>query len=112
LRVGLRLAEQFGHLAIAVTIGVLNVVLEPERVVEALFGEPNEVVILVFGAGHLTGFGGCGHLPPPFSSIAVQWPPARRVCAPNRVGESRTPLSIKYFGRLPVLRRGVGAQAN
>src|SRR5215210_7560698 len=52
---GLRLAEQVGEFAVAVAVGVLDVGLQAERVAQALLGEPDEVVVLVLGAGDLSG---------------------------------------------------------
>src|SRR5688572_3759113 len=51
-------AEELGEIVVAVALGVLDVLLEPERVAEALLGEPDDVVVLVLGAGDLTGLGG------------------------------------------------------
>src|SRR4051794_481971 len=52
---GLRLAEQFNELLIPVALGVLDVALQPQRVAQGLLGEPDQVVVLVLGAGDLTG---------------------------------------------------------
>src|SRR5487761_213235 len=58
--VGLRLAEQVRGLLVAVPLRVLNVGLQPQRVVQAGLGVPDEVVILVLGPGDVPGFG-LGH---------------------------------------------------
>src|ERR1700730_2153432 len=54
----LRLAEELGHFLVSVTLRVLDVGFQPQRVVEALLGVPNEVVVLVLGARNGSGFGG------------------------------------------------------
>src|SRR5690625_4416542 len=54
--VRLRLEEEVGHLVVARALGIGDVLLQPQRVAQAGFGVPDEVVVLVFGAGHVTGF--------------------------------------------------------
>src|SRR5215216_4426744 len=53
---GLRLAEEVRELRVVVALGVLDVLLEAQHVVEACLGEPDDVVGLVLGAGYLSGF--------------------------------------------------------
>src|SRR5439155_20072470 len=58
----LRAPEEIGELAVAGSLGVLDVGLQPQRVVEALLDEPDDVVVLVLRAGDLTGLlGSCAH---------------------------------------------------
>src|SRR5215213_11186028 len=52
----LRLAEEVREFAVAIAVSVLDVGLQPERIAQALLGEPNEVVVLVLGASYLSGF--------------------------------------------------------
>src|SRR5947199_6651484 len=52
----LRLAEELGHFVVARPLGVRAVLLEAERVAETLLHEPDQVVVLVLGAGDLAGF--------------------------------------------------------
>src|SRR3954462_7547941 len=52
---GLCLAEQRGQLLVALSSGVLDVLLEAQRIRERLLGEPDQVVVLVLRAGDLTG---------------------------------------------------------
>src|SRR4051812_48518579 len=56
----LRAAEEVGELVVAVPLGVLDVGLEAQRVVQALLHEPDDVVVLVLGAGYLAGLLGSG----------------------------------------------------
>src|SRR5829696_373376 len=49
-------AEEAGELVVAVALGGLHVLLEPQGVVQRLLGEPHDVVRLVLRAGDLTGF--------------------------------------------------------
>src|SRR5205823_5690520 len=53
--IGLRFAEELRQLAIALALRVLNVGLQPQRVVQAFFGEPDQVVILVRCPSDLAG---------------------------------------------------------
>src|SRR3954449_11865049 len=53
--VRLRLAEQLGQLGVAVTLGILDVGLQAQRVAQAGLGVPDEVVVLVRSAGHIPG---------------------------------------------------------
>src|SRR5215210_9354444 len=57
---GLGLAEEVRELGVVVTLGVLDVLLEAQHVVEACLGEPDDVVGLVLGPGYLAGLCG-GH---------------------------------------------------
>src|SRR3954452_5167581 len=57
-------AEELGEVGIALAVGVLGVGLEAEHVVEALLGEPDDVVVLVLGARHVTGLLRCHRLSP------------------------------------------------
>src|SRR5919108_598153 len=57
----LRAAEELGELRVAGALGVLDVGLEAKRVAQRLLGEPDEVVVLVGGAGDLAAFGLCRH---------------------------------------------------
>ena len=65
----LSLAEQFRKLTVPVALGVLDVGVQAKRVAEALLGKPDEVVVLVPGAGDLPGLGAARHVPPFPSSI-------------------------------------------
>src|SRR5918992_828669 len=49
-------AEEVGELLVAVALGVLHVRLEAQGVVQALLGEPDDVVVLVLGPGDLAAF--------------------------------------------------------
>src|SRR4051794_28553240 len=60
--VALGLAEEVRQLAVAVAIGVLDVLLQAQHVAQAGFGEPDQVVVLVLGAGHASGVGGAAHV--------------------------------------------------
>src|SRR4051794_34293449 len=51
----LRPLEEVGQLGVAVPLRVLGVLLHPQRVAQALLGEPDEVVVLVLGAGYVAG---------------------------------------------------------
>src|SRR3954453_7268607 len=53
--VRLCLAEQLGQLGVAVTLGILDVGLQAQRVAQAGLGVPDEVVVLVRSAGHIPG---------------------------------------------------------
>jgi hypothetical protein len=46
-----RTAEEAGEIAVAVTLGVVNVRLEPEHVPQALLDEPDDLRVLVVRAG-------------------------------------------------------------
>src|ERR671911_161970 len=65
----LRLAEELRELVVALALGVLDVRLESQGVAEARLREPDDVVVLVFGAGDMTGLGGA-HSAAPFPSSA------------------------------------------
>jgi hypothetical protein len=45
--------EEVGQLGVALAIGVLDVGLQSQHVAQALLGEPDHVVVLVFGASDL-----------------------------------------------------------
>src|SRR5919106_4831104 len=51
-------AEELRQLVVVLPPGVLDVGLEPERVAQARLGEPDDVVVLVLGAGDVAGLGG------------------------------------------------------
>src|SRR5919106_921243 len=51
----LRTTEELRQLLVAVALGVLRVLLHPEHVAKALLGEPEQVVVLVLGAGDVAG---------------------------------------------------------
>src|ERR687888_53705 len=53
----LRAAEEVGELRVAGALGVLDVGLQAQRVAQRLLGEPDEVVVLVAGAGDLATLG-------------------------------------------------------
>src|SRR5215204_6262678 len=55
----LSLAEEVSELGVVGPLRVLDVCLEPEGVRQALLGEPDDVVVLVLGAGDCAGLG-CG----------------------------------------------------
>src|SRR6266568_4700730 len=57
----LRLAEEVRELAVAVALGVLDVLLQAQRVAQAGLGEPDDVVVLVLGTGELAGLAGARH---------------------------------------------------
>ena len=59
--VGLSTPEQIGGLVVAVLLGVVDVLLEPQRIVDAGLGLPQQVVIIVLGSGHGTGVCRMGH---------------------------------------------------
>src|SRR4051794_16652329 len=62
----LRSAEEVGELGISVAVGVLDVDLEAESVAQARLGEPNQVVVLVLGAGDVPRLAvAAGHGAPP-----------------------------------------------
>src|SRR3954449_11001715 len=98
--VGLRLAEQLGDLRVTAPLGVLDVQLEAHRVAQAGLGVPDEVVVLVRGAGDVAGLAGhAGHDSAPGvdadrTAGAVRRSPGRRhhQCNPSA-------------GRTPPLRR-------
>src|SRR5688572_29261365 len=52
--------EEVGQLGVALALGILLVGLETQHVGQALLGEPDDVVVLVLGAGDLTGLGLAG----------------------------------------------------
>src|SRR5215213_6547967 len=52
--------EELGEVGIAVALGVLAIRLEAQHVRQALLREPDDVVVLVLGAGDLTGLGLAG----------------------------------------------------
>src|SRR5215216_3284287 len=58
---GLGLAEEGGELGVALAFGVLDVGLQPQGVAQAGLGEPDDVVVLVLGAGDLSSFA-AGHV--------------------------------------------------
>jgi len=51
----LRATEEVGELLVALALRVLDVLLQPQHVVEALLGEPEDVVVLVLGPGDAAG---------------------------------------------------------
>src|SRR3954454_3634306 len=53
LALGLRTTEELRELRITVTVRVLDIGLQTQRVAQALLGEPDQVVVLVRGAGDL-----------------------------------------------------------
>jgi hypothetical protein len=53
----LRAPEELREIGVAVALGVLGVLLEAQRVAQALLREPDDVVVLVLGAGDLPGLG-------------------------------------------------------
>src|SRR5690606_34107940 len=53
----LRLAEELGEFVVAVALGVTDVGLQPQRVAQTRLDEPDDVVVLVLRAGHVTGLG-------------------------------------------------------
>src|SRR5262249_56924275 len=61
LAVGLCLTEEFGELTVATALGIGDERLEPENIIQATLGEPDQVVVLVSRAGHVTRFGGMSH---------------------------------------------------
>jgi hypothetical protein len=54
--VRLRLAEQVGHLGVALAVCVLDVGLQPQRVAQARLDVPDQVLVLVLRPGHGAGF--------------------------------------------------------
>src|SRR3954451_1279743 len=58
---GLSLAEQRRQLVVPVALGILDVLLQAERVRQRLLGEPDQVVVLVLRARYLAGFLGAAH---------------------------------------------------
>src|SRR5204863_6014521 len=48
-------AEELGEIRITIALGVLDVGLQAQHVREALLDEPDDVVVLVLGAGDLPG---------------------------------------------------------
>src|SRR5215207_5170325 len=55
--------EEVGELRVALALSVLAVGLETQHVGQALLREPDDVVVLVLGAGDLTGLGLAGRHP-------------------------------------------------
>src|SRR3954447_14909682 len=53
----LSLAEEVRQLRVVLALRVLDVGLEAQGVVETRFGEPDDVVVLVLGAGDVAGLG-------------------------------------------------------
>src|SRR5256885_16706630 len=53
--VSLRPGEELGQLGVALPLRVLDIGLQPQRVVQALLSEPDQVVVLVGGSGDLAG---------------------------------------------------------
>src|SRR5690242_14033658 len=51
-------AEEVGQLTVAVPLGILDVGVQPQHVVHARLGEPDDVVVLVLRTGHVAGLGG------------------------------------------------------
>src|SRR5215212_2940559 len=60
LRLGL--AEEPGEFGVAVAFRVLDIGLQAQGVTKARLGEPDDVVILVLGAGDLSGLAAAGHV--------------------------------------------------
>src|SRR5438094_9061488 len=81
--VGLCLAEEVRQLTVALPLRVLDVGLQPQRVVQALFGEPNEVVILVGRSGDMTGLASSHRFPP------FLWPRDRAPDCPRSLAAFR-----------------------
>ncbi len=52
----LRPPEEVSQLGVAVAVGVLDVGSQAQRIAQALLGEPDDVVVLVGGAGGLATF--------------------------------------------------------
>src|SRR5215213_5475027 len=52
----LRPAEEVQELRVTVALGIVDIGLEPQRVAQGLFDEPDEVVVLVLRARRLSGF--------------------------------------------------------
>src|SRR4051794_15811093 len=116
----LRLAEQVGEVAVAVAVGVLNVGLQAECIAQALLGEPDEVVVLVLGAGDLSCLlaAASGHVPLLHSSEELGLlagsrlrPPVRAWCSsfppPARTSLSTVGQSIHPAAGMATARRGV-----
>src|SRR5205085_7671108 len=79
----LRAPEELGELIVAVALGVLDVVLEPQRIAQALLGEPDQVVVLVLGPGDLACLARCRHVgSPPVVGFGSHYP-IRAVTAPD-----------------------------
>src|SRR5215210_333741 len=49
-------AEELREVAVAVPLGILDVGLQAQGVAQTRLGKPDQVVVLVLGAGDLTGF--------------------------------------------------------
>src|SRR5689334_230753 len=58
---GLSTPEEIGELTVAVTLRVLDVALQAQGVAQRLLREPDQVVVLVLGAGYLAGLLGAAH---------------------------------------------------
>jgi hypothetical protein len=56
----LGLAEEVREVGVVLALGVLDVALQAKSVRQALLGEPDDVVVLVLGAGDVAGLGGAG----------------------------------------------------
>src|SRR5215204_2631286 len=76
----LRLAKELRELVVALALGVLDVRLESQGVAEARLREPDDVVVLVLGAGDVTGLGGAHSAAPfPISASFHALPATRAV---------------------------------
>src|SRR3954452_14694970 len=75
------LAEERGQLLVALSSGVLDVLLEAQRIRERLLGEPDQVVVLVLRAGDVAGlFRGC-HAVPSSGCLRARYPGCSAVTA-------------------------------
>src|SRR5215216_604591 len=77
---GLGPAEEVGQLRIPLTFGVLDIGLQAQGVAQAGLGEPDDVVILVLGAGDVPGLVATGHMRLPRELLRPQhgYPDQRR----------------------------------
>src|SRR5215207_5663186 len=64
----LRFPKEISEFTIASKRGVLDVGLQPQHVAQAGFGEPDDVVVLVFGPGDVAKLGVAGHVSPSASA--------------------------------------------
>src|SRR5215216_8007440 len=73
-------AEEVGQLRIPLAFGVLDVGLQAQGVAQAGLGEPDDVVILVLGAGDVPGLVATGHMRLPRELLRPQhgYPDQRR----------------------------------
>src|SRR5215216_2517287 len=91
---GLGPAEEVGQLRIPLTFGVLDIGLQAQGVAQAGLGEPDDVVVLVLGAGDVPGLVATGHVRLPRALLRP--PPCLPRPAPAYAGRHVGAISVDF----------------